>query len=381
MRFLTFLITFLCCHISTTASIKIGVFDGEKISQAKVEIDQGSYELVIDNGAPYSLSSSEKLTVTIEGTSTVVRGSSFPVQRGAKILLRAVAFNSEFSLTPTIPSKTGRRYHDNLIVKIRSGKLQLINETNLDKYVSGVVEAETGAQHNKEFYKVQAIISRTYALSNKHKHASEGFHLCDKVHCQVFKGKARYNDDILFAAYETEDKVLVDDNIELITAAFHSNCGGQTISSGKVWTQNLSYLQSVPDTFCLTMSQSHWEKRIPKTDWLNYLKKNGIDEVADSSGRSIAYTPGAKEEHFLGNEKLRMVDIRKDLKLRSAWFTVYEEGNEMVIQGRGFGHGVGLCQEGAINRARHDHTYEEILYHYYKGVHLVDLDQLEFFRE
>ncbi len=375
-----FLIAIGLSFCASASNIKIGIYDGQKITAASLHINQGAYVIDLTNSRP-EVSSTQRVQLSVSQNKLNVKVNGRDLGKHTEFILVATAPNSEFTLTPTKPAKKAQRYHDNLIVKVRNGVLVFINETNLDKYVSGVVEAETGAQHTKEFYKVQAIISRTYALSNKHKHASQGFHLCDKVHCQVFHGKARYNDEILFAAYETADIVLVDSDIQLITAAFHSNCGGQTINSDKVWSQSLPYLQSVPDTFCLAMSQSNWEKRIPKSDWTAYLQKKNIRMPADSVGNALAYSTGTGQEHFLDNESLRLVDVRKDWKLRSARFTLTEEGNEVVFMGKGFGHGVGLCQEGAIRRAELGHSYREILSYYYQHVHLINLEQLEFFRD
>ena len=71
----------------------------------------------------------------------------------------------------------------------------------------------------------------------------------------------------------------------------------------------------------------------------------------------------------------------KDLKLRSTYFSVRSEDDKVILRGRGFGHGVGLCQEGAMRMAKADLSYTDILHHYYTDVHLVDLSMLEFFRE
>ena len=381
MRGILIIVFVLVFVVGQATSIKIGIFDGIAIKSATFMSLGGSFVLEEEN-QQLKLAANQSATIFISGKSIVITSGDATINCGQKVILLSEESNNHFRLKPSNTGEKSQQYFDNLIIKWRNGILVFINETNLDRYVGGVVEAEMGSNHTKELYKAQAIISRTYALANKRKHESQGFHLCDRVHCQAFHGRARYNDDILFAAYETQNLVLVDSDINLITAAFHSNCGGQTLSSEKVWSKPLPYLKSVKDTFCLVMSQSHWEKTIQKEKWVNYLKRNNQSSSKDSTSIILAWYPREKHEHFLGDENnLRMVDVRKDMKLRSAWFTVQDEGDKVRFVGRGFGHGVGLCQEGAIRRAQLGHSFEEILHHYYLDVYLMDLRKLDFFKD
>ena len=72
--------------------------------------------------------------------------------------------------------------------------------------------------------------------------------------------------------------------------------------------------------------------------------------------------------------------IREDMKLRSTFFTINEEGNDVIFSGKGFGHGVGLCQEGAMRMAEKGYSYTKILNYYYSKVHLIRYSQLDFFQ-
>ena len=133
------------------------------------------------------------------------------------------------------------------------------------------------------------MISRTYALANKRRHETEGYHLCDKVHCQVYHHKTE-NPDIIESAYLTSGYVITDADIQLVTAAFHSNCGGYTQNSEDVWSSSRSYLVGKKDTFCLEMPHAHWEKKISSLDWKKYLlKKNSLtinDSISDEEALS-----------------------------------------------------------------------------------------------
>ena len=95
-----------------------------------------------------------------------------------------------------------------------NGSLKVRNEVELENYVAGVVEMEAGSNHTLEYYKVQAIICRTYALSNLRRHETERYNLCDNVHCQVYKGNNRLNQQITEATLQTKNLVLVDKKLD-----------------------------------------------------------------------------------------------------------------------------------------------------------------------
>ncbi len=263
-----------------------------------------------------------------------------------------------------------------------NGKIQVINTLPLEEYVAGVVEAEGGANKPLEYYKVQSILSRTYALRNHERHV--GYDVCDGTHCQVYHGISKKDLDIFTAAKATESLVIVDSTAQLITAFFHSNCGGQTCSAQDVWKANLSYCVGKKDPYCAGMSNSTWEKRINANDWTTYLKTKNIS-VSDSEAciaGSMNCSANKRPLYYVHkNTSLATKDMRTDLKLKSAYFHIEELDNEIVLHGRGFGHGVGLCQEGAMNMAKKGKTAEEILHFYFSGVHIVPFDNQWIFKE
>ena len=175
------------------------------------------------------------------------------------------------------PSGAIKNYEDNLMITIHPyyHYMKLINNIDIDNYVAGVVESEVGKRPPVEYFKLQAIICRTYALKNIDKHKDDGFSLCDKVHCQAYHGKPK-SDLIKEAAIATNGVVIVDSDINLITATFYSNCGGQTANSEEVWKRPLYYLRTVKDTFCLHENNAVWTKRISKQKWTDYLIDHGL---------------------------------------------------------------------------------------------------------
>src|SRR5690606_29529659 len=130
-------------------------------------------------------------------------------------------------------------------------------------------------------------LARTFALAHINKHVNEGFSLCDLVHCQAYHGKPR-DLDIFRAVEATQGLVAVDNNLDLIVAAFHSNSGGQTANSEDVWGGHTSYLRSIVDTFSMGMPNYSWQKRMHTGEWLGYLREKHNFPVETDSGKLVA---------------------------------------------------------------------------------------------
>ena len=292
--------------------------------------------------------------------------------------------HSTFRIKSIAPVTGTYTYDDNLEITLNKYGLRIVNNVNLEDYVAGVVESEAGKNMAFEFLKLQAIICRTYALSLTTRHNNDGYQLCDNVHCQVYKGKSRFNNNIVAAVLETKGKVIADANFHLITAAFHSNCGGETVNSEDVWSVSLPYLRSVKDTFCCRKPHAIWEKKIPMYDWKNYLSVKNKKPLYDniSSHDSFNYSSKVREINY-GYQALRipLKNMRNDLGLRSTFFNIQERNDSVILKGNGFGHGVGMCQEGAMRMAELGYPYETIVKFYYKNVGVIHLDNLKFFRQ
>ena len=288
-----------------------------------------------------------------------------------------------FRLKLVLPDRKPRIYEDNLLVCAEFGNLKCINEISLDNYIAGVVQAESGRRSYQEFYKVQAILARTFALSHLQKHATEGFNLCDYTHCQAYFGKTT-EQEIMKAVNDTKGKVVVDDNLNLIDAAFHSNSGGQTANSEDVWGSKLSYLRSVNDTFSTKMPNAKWERKMATEDWLSYLNLKHNYPIQDSNARWLALTFKQESRNpYLeaNNVKVPLKNVRTDLQLKSTFFSIFSQGDSVVFKGRGFGHGVGMCQEGAMRMAKLGYKCPEVINFYYQKTQLVDLHKLSFFKD
>lgn len=287
----------------------------------------------------------------------------------SSVYINSLAEKSYFKMQMILPSTKTTFYPDQMHFKSIDSRLNIINEVELNHYVAGVIESEIGNVKNDELLKVQAVISRTYALKHIDRHKAEGFELCDQVHCQVYHGKARFNNMIVPAVDSTHYEVIKDENGDLIEAVFHANCGGQTVNSEEVWSKKRSYLRSVIDTFCITEKQARWTKEIDKQKWLNYMNtKTGI-----SSADACEFSHDLRLTKLPCNEVFTE-DIRDDFKLRSTFFNVRESLDKVILEGRGFGHGVGMCQEGSIRQAKLGINYKSIIKFYYVNIQIINID-------
>lgn len=364
-------------------NVRIGLMQQRVIRAITVMSAKGNCVVYADGERKGELQANDGLSITLVtgGLAAKSLGLSFKANKRIEVVPRLA--DSGVRLRTDGQKPMERIYDGSILVTSTPNSIQLVNTVPIESYTAGVVQSEAGNYHHAEYYKLQSISCRTYALSNQRKHLPDGFELCDAVHCQVYHGRSR-NDSIHMAVEATKGLVLVDANIRLIHATFHSNCGGETVNAEDVWSKSEPYLRATADTFCLAAPQATWEKSMTRTEWLSYLKrKHKVGDLMGSDLEAVLNYQPMCRDLYLGNTSalILLKEVRADLKLRSTFFSVQTEGDVVKLRGRGFGHGVGLCQEGSMRMAKAGRSYTDILHHYYTDVHLVDIATLDFFRE
>jgi stage II sporulation protein D len=250
----------------------------------------------------------------------------------------------------------------------------------LEDYVLGVLSVEAAVEDQPEALKAQAIITRTYALKNLGRHASEGFDLCSNTHCQQYAQRPA-SDKMRRAVTDTSGEVLRDANGQLVDAYFHAACGGMTANIETLWGARApSYLRGVRDNFCASMPNHEWTDVIPATHLARALASDPltdvgrpIDEVVvtkrDATGRAeMISIEGERRRQVRGWEfKIVVGRVLGWNLLKSSRFSVSRRGSNFIFRGSGFGHGLGLCQNGAHVMARRGAAYRQILDHYFPG--------------
>lgn len=375
------LILFLSVAAASAQEVRIGLYGSQSISDVMITPVKGEYRLMLDNKMTALLDNEALLQVLPDRDSIIIKLNNRNLR--ASVLQLVADDSAHFKIRSLSPDVPVRHFYGSLELSAAKDHLKIINVVDLELYIAGVVESEVGSKAPSEYYKTQAILCRTYALSHYRRHEAEGFQLCDRVHCQVYKTKSVKNPAIQEAVKHTRGQVLVDEKLELITSAFHSNCGGQTANSEDVWNKSVSYLRSVKDTFCLNERNARWTKEIPAEKWYSYLETVCSYPAQDSVYRKLVCSVDPKERtSYLGDGRYTILtrEVRNDFNLKSAYFGVTSNDNKIQLQGKGYGHGVGLCQEGAMRMARLGYSYSRILHFYYTGVHIVNLTELDFFR-
>lgn len=369
--------------ISVDEIVNIRIFSQIKVQSFTFSAEAGTYSVWANGIEVTNTTATPLIKLTYVDDSVEVKTFENVIGRYKRIKISSPDFVKSFRVKLISPDRKPRFYEDNLYVTTELGDLKCVNEISLDNYIAGVVQAESGRRSFQEFYKVQAILARTFALSHLQKHAPEGFNLCDHTHCQAYFGKTTEL-DIMKAVTDTKGKVVVDDNLNLIDAAFHSNSGGQTANSEDVWGSKLSYLRSVNDSFSTKMPNAKWERKMPKEDWLSYLKLKHNYPVQDSNARWLALTfkQDIRKSYLEANNvRVPLKNVRTDLQLKSTFFSIVALGDTVIFKGKGFGHGVGMCQEGAMKMAKLGYKCPEVINFYYQKTQLIDLHKLNFFKD
>ena len=307
--------------------------------------------------------------------------------------LVSVALTPACARPPIIatPDPLAAIVQDSIDIRLLRGDGDIVT-VPLEHYVRGTVLAEVplgSLPINAAITvaEVQAILARTYAVYHRGRHSKDGFDLCSTTHCQMHRettGITPLLQGVIDRALkETNAKVIVYDGLP-IEALFHADCGGATSSAKSVWGgPSPPYLNGVMDRFCLTPKILPWTARVKHNvlrDALNTDERTAVgsrlDNIIvtrrDAAGRAVELIIDGAHPRVTRGETIRTIlTHRLDItRLKSTRFTIQRNGNDFVFTGSGHGHGAGLCQIGAMARARAGHTAARILKNYYPGTKL-----------
>lgn len=330
---------------------------------------------------------------------------------------------------PNIISANGRRYRGYLEIRRYSDSdLTVINILDLEKYLYGVVPYEIEADAPLEAIKAQAVAARTYAYRNigSSIYQKWGFDMVDTVSSQVYKGFDGERASTNKAVDETKGKKMIY-NGKLAQVFYFASSGGMTANVKEVWGGEIEYLLSVPDPYESETSYNYiWEKalsaeEIKKILFISNVEIGNILSVSAEEYSQSGRVTKLRITGTLGSITYYNADTRTIFSLSSQKYTIQSSGNivvkavdgslktlaldgrkvvsasgtgtlsagnnsisvvgsgnkvrslsmssdKYVFSGKGWGHGVGMSQEGAKGFARNGYNYEQILKHYYTGI-------------
>jgi stage II sporulation protein D len=266
-----------------------------------------------------------------------------------------------------------RRYSGALEAKRIGGEWLYINHVPIDEYLTSVVSHEMSPNWHREALKAQAVVARTYLLTKMNERADKPYDVDTTTNYQVYGGIKKNDSNARAAVAETHNEVLLYEG-RLAETFFHSSCGGILASAQEVWGKALPYLTVQNSSYCSASPVYKWQIKIPFSEIGRRLALRGVKNVIVAERTASKRVRSLKIISASGTKTVRADKFRVALgamKVKSTFFGVARKGDGIILTGRGFGHGVGLCQWGAkIQADNHGMTYRHILEHYFPGTSL-----------
>ena len=273
----------------------------------------------------------------------------------------------------------GKDYFGGIKILKRGSSLTVINIAPVEEYLRGVLPKEMIQSWHIEALKAQAVAARTFVLKNREKHKHDGYELCATTHCQVYNGVETFATTDR-AVTETRGEVLFHGG-RTVDAPFHADSGGMTESAANVWGGNVAHLQAIAEEIKFTQA---WTVKFSVYDFssrmgaaFGSLQKFNLSPLTIGKSAADRSSSGrVKFAQIVGSKKtvqMKGDEMRRKFSLPSTLSNVKIVGNEVIFEGYGKGHGVGLSQYGAKAYAEKGWTYDKILAHYYHGATLKKL--------
>ena len=382
-----------------------GVEAESAVPGIRVALAAGAAEVTVGGGDALRLtdaSGAPVAVVAVGGTAVLLpAGNSVAVRVNGRALATAAAVQVAPADPDGLIRVSGRDYRGGLTVLAAPEGLLATNRVNLEDYLAGVVNAEMGRRGAGEeaALEAQAIVSRTYALRAIGRWRARAYDVVATVSDQAYGGVGAETVAGREAVRNTRGAVLTHDG-QPIEAFFHSTCGGRTAAGEEVFSAGgLPYLRSVSDagpggeSWCALSPRFRWSE-----SWAGESLQAALRAAQTAAGQGngdpsdvrdvvvTGRTPSGRVQSLglvtaRGTIPVTGLSVRQALPpapgqlLRSAAFElqITREGSRivrMVASGQGAGHGVGLCQWGAVGRARAGATSEQILAAYFPGTRL-----------
>lgn len=269
---------------------------------------------------------------------------------------------------------------EKITIRVLQTNKNKVIKLDLEDYVKGVIAGEMPISFEIEALKAQAVAARTYAVRRINK--NKNYDVVDTVMNQVYiddaalKNKWKNNYDMYMnkinkVIKETRGEY-VDYNGTYADTLFFSTSVGNTENSEEIFGNKISYLQSVSSEWDKEVSPVYEEKNVFTRE--TFCNKLGLKDCSKIYVNIINQTSTGRIKIIEINEKkFTGSEVAYYLGIRSNYFSIYIENNNVVVSTRGFGHGVGMSQYGAEGMAINGYLYKEILEHYYQGTTIKNL--------
>jgi len=346
--------------IESSKYVRVAIIQDTKSLDFKVT---GSYEIT-DPRAKKVLAKGKNLKTTLTSykEGILLGGMNFNVD---KIFIQSVG--------GTLIIINGRRFRGNMeFMKIDNSGLTVINYIELEDYIKGILYHEVSHYWPIEALKAQAVVCRTYALNQMQENKSKDYDVTADIYSQVYGGRTSERYRTNEAVEATRGEVLTFEG-DIFPAYYHATCAGHTEDASLLWNNDIPPLKGVVCNYCKNSPHFKWHTvlstqevgdALAKSEYKIKAIKDILIDGKDRSGRIINLKLVSDEN----NIKIPAKDFRNIIGpniLKSTNFKVKVIENDVVFEGFGWGHGVGLCQWGAYFMAKEGHTYQQILEYYY----------------
>lgn len=396
--FILFILTFFtissCKRVERPSRpvVKKPTYKKEKFKEPELKV------LLKEGKGPFYISATSKYTLITKNKKYSLKAGDF--LKCEYISFNQVSFNYKgkkfvfktpliFDIKQGYMILNNRRYRGRILFD--KGE-RVINLVKMESYLLSVVPPEIGGVKPSliEAAKAQAICARSYALRKYLERKDNPFHLYSDVKDQVYVGRDFENPWASVAIEATKGEILIYKN-EVVLTMYHSTCGGRTADFREAFPAMpyIPYLRSVKcnvrgKDLCSVSPYYNWERKYPRSVFINMLRSNisrimGLNLKSkdiksfrisrrSKNGRvlEVQVRLGKGNQVFKGNE-IRHIFSDARGPLPSTWFNLIQRGSDIIIKGKGFGHGVGMCQYGARELSKMGWNYEKIVKFYYPG--------------
>ncbi len=318
----------------------------------------------------YTQDKSKKYKISQGGTVSVKPHKNGQVQVGTLIAKQAVFIEPVGGATLELAKN---KYTGIFKVVPGTNTFTIIELTPLEDYLYGVLPYEMHHTWALEALKAQAVAARTYTLKSIEKKAEEPFDLYNDVRSQVYRGSAQVYDSVKKAVDGTRGQVLSYKG-ELFYTYYHGNCGGGT-DHVEIWNEKAPHIKPLAGASCKFDSHSksfNFTQDIARSTAEKFAKskglKGGLKSIKVSKKTSTGRANMLTLKSSSGSKQVRCAEFRAATGIRSCKLTKITVGATKVhLEGYGYGHGIGMCQDGAHGMAKKNYNYKQILKQYYPG--------------
>lgn len=343
---------------------KIDIKVGKSLSAGeslKVK-SKSNLKVVTSDEQVINSTNNKEINIKFDGKNINLNGKNFKLnnfpQNGAFLIS---------SDSPIYVDKIKRNYGGAISFRVNNKKLDIVNRVEMDEYLKGVLPKEMSPSFPMESLKAQALCSRSFAINNYNKFIKNGYNLDDTTRSQVYYGKDVEEKTTNKAVEETIGQVIKYDG-KVAETIFCASSGGYTVASSEAWGGNsVPYLISKEDPY----SVHPWKYELKNSD----LKKLNLSDVFSVS---LDYNNSNRVNNLTfatskGDVKIKATDFRKKIGntiIKSTLFDVNVIGNKVFVSGKGYGHGVGMSQYGAVEMAKKGSNYKDIIEFYFPGTNI-----------